>query len=157
MSWVWSEVEAEAVDASRWKLRMLYDAACPLCAREVALLRRLDRRRQRLDFEDISDPAFDAGVYGLDQATVEARMHAILPDGRAIEGVDVFERAYAEVGLGWLVVPMRWRPIRWVLERVYDVFARNRLRWTGRGAPTCEPKADGSACSIVGRGPEQEA
>lgn len=148
---------SKQTDAAGWELRMLYDAECPLCAREVALLEWLDRGRHRVQFEDIADPAFDPNVYGLDQPTVEARLHAVLPDGRTIEGVDVFERAYAAVGLTWLAAPMRWKPIRWLLDRGYDWFARNRLALTGRTPARCDPEAEGSRCSIMRGDPAREA
>jgi len=127
----------------RWELRVLYDAECPLCRREIEMLRRLDRGRHRIDFEDIAAPEFDAGRYGLDQPTVVARIHAVLRDGSVIEGVEVFRRAYAAVGLGWLVAPTRWPILRDGFEAAYRVFARNRLHWTGR-AGEC---TDGS-CAI---------
>ena len=37
---------------------------------------------------------FDASAWGLDQATIEARIHGQLPDGRIVEGVDVFVHLY---------------------------------------------------------------
>jgi predicted DCC family thiol-disulfide oxidoreductase YuxK len=122
-----------------WELKLLYDGACPLCSREVAFLRRRDRAG-RLALEDIAAPGFDAGRYGLDAAAVMARIHGVLPDGRVIEGMEVFRRAYAAVGLGWLLAPSRWPLLSRLFDRAYAIFARNRLRWTGR----CE---DGS-CAV---------
>jgi predicted DCC family thiol-disulfide oxidoreductase YuxK len=121
--------------ASTWELRLLYDGDCPLCSREVALLRRLDRLG-RIDFEDIAASGFDPSRYGLDRRAVMARIHAVLPDGRVIEGVEVFRRAYGAVGLGWLLAPSRWPGFRRLFDAAYRSFARNRLRWTGRSA--CE-------------------
>ncbi len=114
-----------------WEIRVLYDGDCPLCMREIAMLRRRDRRG-RIDFEDISAPDFDASVYGLDFETVMGRIHGVLPDGRLVEGVEVFRRAYSAVGLGWLLAPTRWPLLRPLFDAAYRVFARNRLRWTGR-------------------------
>ena len=122
--------------APAWDLRLLYDGDCPLCSREVAMLRRLDRRG-RLQFDDIAAPGFDAGRYGLDAHGVMARIHAVLPDGRLIEGMEVFRRAYAAVGLGWLLAPSRWPGVGRLFDAAYRSFARNRLRWTGREA-ACE-------------------
>lgn len=116
------------------EIRVLYDGACPLCRREIRTLERLDRGRGRVDFEDISQPAFDPAAYGLDAEQVMARIHGVLPDGRVVEGLEVFRRVYAAVGLGWLMAPTRWPLLRDVSEAGYRIFARNRLRWTGRGA-----------------------
>jgi predicted DCC family thiol-disulfide oxidoreductase YuxK len=133
-----SEPAAAPAGAPAWQLRVLFDGECPLCAREISMLRRLDRGRGAIDFEDIAGPGFDAGRYGLDQDTVMARMHGVLPDGAVVEGVEVFRRAYAAVGLGWLLAWTRWPGLRRLADAAYRVFARNRLRWTGRPAVVCE-------------------
>ena len=120
-----------------WQIRVLYDGDCPLCAREIRFLEKRDRGRGRIRFEDIADASFDPGAYGLDADQVMARIHGVLPDGSVIEGVEVFRRAYAAVGLGWLMAPTRWPGLRRLAELAYRIFARNRLRWTGRSA-ACE-------------------
>lgn len=123
-----------------WEIRVLHDGDCPLCQREIRVLERLDRGRGGIQFEDISEASFDPGVYGLDAATVMARIHGVLPDGTVIEGVEVFRRAYAAVGLGWLVAPTRWPGLNRLADFAYGVFARNRLRWTGRATGSdCDP------------------
>jgi predicted DCC family thiol-disulfide oxidoreductase YuxK len=122
-------------------IKVLYDGECPLCAREISFLRRRNRRGL-IAFEDIAVPGFDARRYGLDQHTVMSRIHGVLPDGAVIEGVEVFRRLYASIGLGWLVAPTRWPLLRGLFERAYRVFARNRLRWTGREDAACT----GSSC-----------
>jgi len=116
-----------------WQVRVLFDGDCPLCRREIELLERIDRGRGRLDCEDISLPGFDPGRYGLDHDQLMARIHGVLPDGTIIRDMEVFRRAYGAVGLGWLMAPTRWPFFRRLFDAAYRVFARNRLRWTGRG------------------------
>lgn len=135
-----------------WQVRVLFDGECPLCAREIRALARLDRGRGRIDFEDISAPDFDPARYGLGQADVMARIHGVLPDGTPIEGVEVFRRAYAAVGLGWLLAPTRWPVLRGLADRAYRLFARNRLRLTGR-SEAC----DSSRCAARTVPSEQSA
>jgi len=118
------------------EVTILYDGECPLCAREVAMLRRMDRGRGRVGFEDIAAPDFDAARYGRTHAELMARIHGVGADGAVIEGVEVFRRAYTAVGLGWLVAPTRWPILRSLTDAAYRWFARNRLRLTGRNA--CE-------------------
>lgn len=131
----------EAVERCRtngpWQIRVLYDGDCPLCSREIRFLERRDRGRGRIRFENIAEASFDPGAYGLEARDVAARIHGVLPDGAVIEGVEVFRRAYAAVGLGWLMAPTRWPGFRRLAELAYRIFARNRLRWTGR-ASVCE-------------------
>lgn len=101
------------------------------------MLRRRDRAG-RIAFVDIADEAFDPTPHGVTHAQVMARIHARLPDGRLVEGVEVFRRAYAAVGLGWLVAPTAWPLLRPLFDALYRVFARNRLRLTGRTAARCD-------------------
>ena len=61
-----------------WQIRVLYDGECPLCSREIRFLERRDRGRGLIQFEDIADPAFDAGAYGLDARQLMARIHGVL-------------------------------------------------------------------------------
>ena len=128
------------------EITFLHDGACPLCAREVAMLRRLDRGRGRLAFDDIAAPGFDASRYHSTQSDLMARIHGVLPDGTLIEGVEVFRRAYSAVGLGWLVAPTRWPLLRPLADAGYRWFARNRLRLAGRNetctAERCAVHAD---------------
>jgi predicted DCC family thiol-disulfide oxidoreductase YuxK len=125
-----------------WRVKVLYDGECPLCSREIRFLEKRDRGRGRIAFEDIAAAGFDPARYGLDAERVMARIHGVLPDGTVVEGVEVFRRAYAAVGLGWLVAPTRWPLLRGLAERAYRVFARNRLRWTGRAASCDEGRCE---------------
>ena len=113
-------------------ITLFYDGACPLCAREVAMLRRMDRNRSRLGFIDITAPEFDPAVYGLTAERVMAEMHGLTADNRVVRGMEVFRRAYRQVGWGWLVAPTGWPVLKPVFDGLYRVFAKNRLRLTGR-------------------------
>ncbi|MFO0725533.1 MAG: DUF393 domain-containing protein [Myxococcota bacterium] len=112
-------------------VEVFFDGLCPLCAREIDLLRRMDRRQQ-IRFTDIAAPEFSASAIGFEQAELMARIHARLPDGSWIEGVEVFRRLYQAVGFGPLVALTRLPGVSWALDRAYQWFAKNRLRITGR-------------------------
>jgi len=127
------------------EVEVFFDGDCPLCVREIDMLRRLDARRGRVVFTDIAAPGFDPSSLGLDFATLMARIHGRLPDGTWIEGVEVFRRLYAAVGFRWLVPVTRVPGVSHALELGYQVFAKNRLKWTGR----CVPDASG-ACQLPG-------
>lgn len=131
------------VNTSAWEIRVLYDGGCPLCMREIRALRRLDRGRGRISFEDIAGEGFDPAPYGLGYETLMSRIHGVLPDGTLIEGVEVFRRLYTAVGLGWLVAPTRWPGLRTLSEAAYRAFARNRLWLTGREQAACTPELCG--------------
>lgn len=125
------------------EIEVLYDGDCPLCDREVRMLRRLDRK-QRIRFTNIAVVEFEPGDYGFTQDELMAEIHARLPDGSWIRGVEVFRRIYSSLGWGRIVSLTRLPVVRNLLEGAYRLFARNRLRITGR----C---ADDSAACHFGR------
>ena len=129
------------------RFEVFFDGACPLCVKEMRVLRWMDRRG-RLQFTDIAVPEFDAGAYGLTFDAFMAEMHGRLPDGTMLRGVEVFRQMYGRVGLGPVVAFTRLPGVAWVLELAYRRFARNRLRLTGRcHAGSCDlaPPIPGTA------------
>ena len=113
------------------QFEVFFDGECPLCRREIELVRRLDRRGHVV-CTDIARPDFDPTPLGRSHEELMARIHGRLPDGTLVEGVEVFRRLYAAVGFGALVALTRLPPISWALEAGYRWFAKNRLRLTGR-------------------------
>jgi len=120
-----------------WQVEVFFDGECPLCRNEIALLRRWDRHSQ-IHFIDIAASDFLPADYGIELDQLMAEMHGRLPDGTWIRGVEVFRRLYSAVGLSWLVAVTRWPGIAQLLDWGYRVFARNRLRWTGRCDAACK-------------------
>ncbi|MET0385889.1 MAG: DUF393 domain-containing protein [Polyangiales bacterium] len=110
---------------------VFFDGDCPLCRREIALLRKLDRR-ERIAFTDIAVPGFDPSPIGLTQAQLMARIHGRTADGQLVEGVEVFRRLYAAVGFERTAALTRLPGIRNALDAAYTLFAKHRLRLTGR-------------------------
>lgn len=111
---------------------ILIDGECPLCKKEADMLRWLDRGRGRLALVDIAEPSFDAANYGTTFEAVMGHIHGVLPDGSLVTGNEVFRRAYAAVGLGWLWAPTKWPIIRPIADAAYNWFAKHRLKLTGR-------------------------
>lgn len=114
------------------EIEVFFDGDCPLCLKEINLLRWLDKNKNKILFTDISDPCFNADFTGLSWENLMDRIHGRLPDGTIIEGVEVFRKLYAAVGFTWLVVFTRLPIISNILDWSYKVFAKNRLKWTGR-------------------------
>lgn len=121
------------------EIEVFYDGDCPLCMREIRWLRGLDKQNKIL-FTDIAAAEFDAAELELDHATLMARIHGRLPDGKIITGVEVFRRMYAAVGWRWPVAMSRLPGVKQLLDLAYVVFAKNRLRLTGR--------CDGDRCAV---------
>jgi predicted DCC family thiol-disulfide oxidoreductase YuxK len=114
-----------------FEIEVFFDGECPLCVREIQMLRRKDRR-QRIRFTDIAAAEFDAATVGIPWPTLMARIHGRLPDGTLLEGVEVFRRLYAAVGFRSLVAATRLPLVAPLLELSYQLFAKNRLALTGR-------------------------
>jgi predicted DCC family thiol-disulfide oxidoreductase YuxK len=113
------------------EIEVFFDGVCPLCRRKIHLLRRWDRRG-KIRFTDISRLDFRASEVGQTDEALMSQMHGRLADGTWVQGVEVFRRMYAAIGLGPLVYLSRLPVISQVLDWGYALFARHRLRLTGR-------------------------
>jgi predicted DCC family thiol-disulfide oxidoreductase YuxK len=100
------------------------------------MLQRLDRRGL-IRFTDIAAPDFDAARLGTTNEGLMGEIHGRLPDGTWIKGVEVFRRLYGAVGFHRIVAASRWPGIRQALDLGYRLFARHRLRMTGRCTDEC--------------------
>ena len=116
---------------TRYPLTVFFDGVCPICAREIALMKRLDRHRQ-LTFCDFSRPDYDAASIGFAPSELGRVIHARWADGSVITGVDVFRAMWEAVGLGVLARLSRLSLVEPLVLRAYAWFARNRLQLTGR-------------------------
>ena len=135
------EPDASHAGATDFDVEVFFDGECPLCMREIDMLRRRDRQ-QRIRFTDIAADAFDAGSVGVNQGALVARIHGRLPDGTIIEGVEVFRRLYAAVGFERTVRFTRLPGVAPILAAAYRAFATRRLWLTGRcSTGVCERPA----------------
>lgn len=112
---------------------ILVDGGCPVCRHESRVLSWLDRGRGRLRVVDIASPGYDPGEIGCTLDEVMGEIHGIGAGGEIVRGMEVFRRAYAAVGLGWVLAPTRWPVIRPIADAAYRGFARNRVRLFGGG------------------------
>ena len=122
---------SESASDQVWQVEMFYDSECPLCAREVAMIRWLDRH-DRVRMTDIAAETFRPADYDKTMKQFMDEIQGRLVDGQWITGVELFRQVYSAVGLGIFVWPTRLPLVRNVLNWGYHLFARNRLRWTGR-------------------------
>lgn len=103
-------------------LEVWFDGDCPLCRREIALMRRLDRR-QAIDFIDV---ATGSGTCPIDRTELLARFHA-REDGRMVSGAEAFAAM-------WRAIPIlapfgrlaRNRGVLSVMEGLYLAFLKVR-------------------------------
>ncbi|KAK7317207.1 hypothetical protein RJT34_01230 [Clitoria ternatea] len=116
-----------------WKIKMLYDGDCPLCMREVNMLRERNSSYGTIKFVDISSDDYSPEEnQNLDYQTVMGRIHAILSDGTVVTDVEAFRKLYEHVGLGWVYAITKYEPIAKIADSIYGVWAKYRLQITGR-------------------------
>jgi predicted DCC family thiol-disulfide oxidoreductase YuxK len=110
--------------AANPEVTVWFDSQCPLCAREIALMKRLDRRGA-IDFVDLHT----ARNCPVDPDELLRRFHA------REHGRDVVSGAAAFAAM-WRAIPILrplglvalFPPVLWVLEGAYRVFLRLRPR-----------------------------
>jgi predicted DCC family thiol-disulfide oxidoreductase YuxK len=104
-------------------LAVWYDASCPLCRREIGLMRRLDRAGA-IDFIDAADE--QPRDCPIDRRALLARFH-VREDGRLLSGAAAFAAL-------WRAIPLL-RPLGLaaphpavlaLLERLYTAFLKAR-------------------------------
>lgn len=116
-----------------WKIKLLYDGACPLCVREVNFLRRKDGDRGLVKFVDIAADEYDPkNNAGIEFETAMGRIHAILRDGEIIQNVEVFRQTYDILGIGWIYAITKLPLVGWLADNLYGIWADYRLLLTGR-------------------------
>ncbi|XP_022623329.1 uncharacterized protein At5g50100, mitochondrial-like [Seriola dumerili] len=115
-------------------VKVLYDGLCPICVTEIRFLQFLQRNQPgKVDFVDISLPGYDGGKFkDISYEMAMEEMHVIDEKDEVHRGIPAFAVMYGAVGLGWLGRFMTWSPVRPFMDQSYAIFARNRLKWTGR-------------------------
>lgn len=102
-----------------------FDSACPICTREIRLMRALDWRG-RIAFVDLYAP--DAAC-PLDPQILLARFHARDADGHLHSGAAAFALMWRQIPLFWPLGQIaRLPPVLAMLERAYGHFLRWRQR-----------------------------
>jgi predicted DCC family thiol-disulfide oxidoreductase YuxK len=128
-------------------LCVLYDGACPLCRREIALYRGLPAVTP-VRFTDVSAPGA-ALPPGVTRAELLARFHVQRPDGRLESGARAFLTLWSALpGWRWLALAGRLPGVAEVAEAAYRVFLRLRpglQRWAARLDPPGTTASEGTA------------
>lgn len=108
-----------------------FDGGCPLCRREIALMRRLDRA-QAIEFRDVSP---EGAACPLPRGELLAQLHAS-EDGRMLSGAAAFAAMWRAIPLlRPLGLLARWPPALGALQRLYEAFLAMRpgLQRVARG------------------------
>jgi predicted DCC family thiol-disulfide oxidoreductase YuxK len=105
------------------QLTVWYDGACPLCVREIALMRRLDGRGA-ISFVDVT---LESAACPLERGLLLSRLHAKEPGGDVLSGAAAFAAMWREIPLlRPFGLAARLPPLLWLLEQLYRIFLRIR-------------------------------
>jgi predicted DCC family thiol-disulfide oxidoreductase YuxK len=109
------------------KVTVWHDGTCPLCAREIALMRRIDRTGA-IEFIDVADADSSCPI---DRAAMLARFHA-MENGRLLSGAAAFAAMWRAIPLLRPIGLLARNPaVLALLERLYLRFMRVRPRLQG--------------------------
>ena len=115
----------------KYDLKLLFDGECPLCVKEVNFLKSRNEKGL-IAFVDLADPLYSPEENsGIRYETGMATIHGVYK-GNVMTGVEVFEKAYSCVGLGWVYSFTKVPALLTAANKVYDVWAKYRLEITGR-------------------------
>ena len=140
--------------APTWKIKLLYDGACPLCLREVNFLRKKDAGRGLVALVDIAEPDYNPNFHaGVEFETAMGRIHGVLPDGTVIQNMEVFRRTYDILGMGWVYAITGLPVVGTIADWLYGIWADWRLPLTGRPnlATIVANRKQQMECDIDGR------
>lgn len=141
-----------------------YNGGCPICSTEIDhYRRRAEASGQRIAWVDIDGDDTAEAATGLDRETLKRRLHARLPDGRLVGGVDAFAAVWGRVpGFGGLARVLSWGPARRMADGLYEgalapaLVAFNRWRDARRGDGDGGDSDGGDSDGGDGGGGEQE-
>jgi predicted DCC family thiol-disulfide oxidoreductase YuxK len=113
---------------SSGRFSVFFDGGCPLCAREIAFMRRLPGAAT-IHWVDLSASVAPEVVPGLSRCDAMARMHVRTSGGQLVSGGAAFAALWRQLPLtrplGWLF-SFGWTAA--LLDRLYDRFLRARPR-----------------------------
>jgi predicted DCC family thiol-disulfide oxidoreductase YuxK len=104
---------------------IFYDANCPLCNTEMQHLKQADPLQQ-IVLEDLNAADFSVRFPLINKEKAMALLHAQIPSGEMIYGLDVTYQAWKTVGKHrWLII-LRLPVIRIFADLAYTFFAKHR-------------------------------
>ena len=128
------------------KLTIFFDGDCPICKREVVFLQSRNKNSY-LNFIDINSSEFGHYVnYGITYKQAMERIYALKDDCSLIRDIEVFQEAYNLIGLGWIYAPTKIPIFDKLIELIYGIWAKYRLKLTFR--PSIEKICIEKGCEL---------
>jgi predicted DCC family thiol-disulfide oxidoreductase YuxK len=113
-------------DQSDRRVTMLFDGGCPLCAKEVAHYRRVDRENH-VRWVDIDQDTRVLQSIGVSKEAAMKHLHVIDKAGKIVTGSYAFAAIWAELPrYRHLAKLVRLPGILPILDKAYNIFAEKR-------------------------------
>jgi predicted DCC family thiol-disulfide oxidoreductase YuxK len=123
---------------------LLYDSDCRICTAQAHGLLHYDVD-DRIDLLPLNSSAAQSRYPQIAPEDAQRWMHIVGPGGRIWRGADAVRLALMLLPLGRVLGALLYLPGAMRLARpLYDWFARNRYRFGGHSAASC----DGDTCAI---------
>lgn len=104
---------------------LFFDGQCPLCAREISTLQRL--QRGGLAFVDVHQQPDSPDVQHPDREQMLRRLHLRQADGTWKIGLPATVQAWSHTRLGWLMQPLLWPGVYQLVDWLYRRWADRRF------------------------------
>ena len=120
-----------------------HDGECPICNIEINAMKRIDKRKH-IKWVDISKDQAALDAAGLSYQQTMDRIHVQDENQQMITGVEGFMSVWKHLPYFRRVVPViRHTPgLFWLMEKAYVLFAKYRLKMTGKTVATVAIQAD---------------
>jgi predicted DCC family thiol-disulfide oxidoreductase YuxK len=102
---------------------LYFDGTCPLCSKEIALLKKLSKNT--VVFADIQNLSFDNPATP-SQESLLRRLHLKRASGEWLIGLDANVAVWSHTSYGFLFKILRWPIIRNIADKVYANWADKR-------------------------------
>lgn len=109
------------------RLRIYYDSRCPLCAAEMAKLKRCDSE-DAIELADLAIDDFASKYPHIDAQYANEILHGETENGELLTGLDVTYLAWVLVGKKHYVAPLAWPVIKPIADFLYVKFAKHRYK-----------------------------
>ena len=129
---------------------VLYDGNCAFLSRAVRFLHRRDRRH-RIHMTNSAERKFDARIFDKSMNELIAEIHARMPDGTWLKGMDAFRLLSSSVGLGPLALLTRLPLIRQSVNVAYQFIVWRMLKTRRKNSH--QPGAHAIVTTTMSSGP----
>jgi len=127
---------ANEPDQQREPTIVYFDGWCTVCIRSAEYFRKLDNNQNLVVCVDLRSDDERVKLTEMSVEQLATSLHTRTPDGTIYSGPEAIREAMKAMGKGRRLAWTNWFIIKPIVDALYLLFARNRLRWFRKH--TCE-------------------